>query len=113
MELCELAFFTDDVSASTRFYQELFGVEPVHSDESVAIFDVEGVEVLIHETYEPGEGDLPAADHAGFAVEDLDESVEELVGAGFDLFREPEEYDWGYSAYLQDPDGRTVELTER
>lgn len=113
MELSQLTFFTDDVAGTARFYRHLFDVEPVVSEEAIVIFDTNGVDVLIHETYEPDEDDLPPTDHAAFAVDDLDECFSDLVDSGLEPFRAPAEYDWGRSAYLRDPDGRIVELAER
>ena len=35
-----------------------------------------------------------------------------LRATGVDLLVEPRDYPWGRSAYLRDPDGRLVELSE-
>jgi catechol 2,3-dioxygenase-like lactoylglutathione lyase family enzyme len=113
MELSQVTFFTEDVSGTARFYEHLFDAEPSLSEESIAIFDLGGVEVIIHETYEAGGDGIPPEDYAAFAVENLDERFSELLDDGFEPFREPADYDWGRSAYLRDPDGRLVELSEK
>ncbi|WP_158055338.1 VOC family protein [Halorussus halophilus] len=112
MELREVAIFTDDVPETKAFYERFVG-DPVFEKESMALFDVEGVEVLIHETYEPEAGDLPCEDHYAFAVENVDDAFSRLSNSGKDLevYREPADYDWGRSAYFRDPDGRLVEIT--
>ena len=110
MELAELAVFTDDVPATASFYEHLLGTEPVARDDGIAIFDVDGVTLLVHENYDADDGDLPAEDHVSFEVEDVDGTFEKLVESGLTPFREPADHDWGRSAYLEDPDGRIVEL---
>ena len=117
MELTEVAIFTADVASTTGFYERLFG-KPEYADESMATFDVNGVDVLIHETDEGNEANevadehasLPTRDHVAFAVEDVDETYETLTDAGLTVFREPTTYEWGRSAYFTDPDGRIVEI---
>ena len=110
MELREVAIFTDDVQTTAKFYERVAG-EPVVQEESMALFDVEGVDVLVHETYEPTEDDLPCEDHYTFAVEDVDEAFARLSEKNLDVYREPADYDWGRSAYFSHPDGRLVEIT--
>ena len=111
MELVGVALFVDDVPALAAFYRTLFDADPSSSDESVAVFHVGRVEVLLHETDESEPGGLPAEDHFAFAVDDVDERFAELVDAGREPFREPADYDWGRSAYFRAPDGQLVELT--
>ena len=112
MELCEMAVFTENVAATSTFYEQLFG-NPEFANDSMALFDVNGIEVLIHERYDEEAGELPPEDHFAFAVENLEQSFAQLSKKGLSVFREPAEYEWGRSAYLEDPDGRLVELTEQ
>ena len=113
MELVQLTFFTDDVPSTTRFYERLYGFGPVHTDTSIAIFDLDGVDVMIHETYDSGPDRLPPEDHAEYAVDDVDERFATLVDDGIEPFRKPADYERGRAAYLRDPVGRIVELVER
>jgi predicted enzyme related to lactoylglutathione lyase len=110
MELREVAIFTDDVRTTAKFYERVVG-EPEVAEESMALFDVEGVDVLVHETYDPAPGDLPCEDHYTFAVADVDEEFARLSETNLAVHREPADYDWGRSAYLRHPDGRIVEIT--
>ena len=112
MELREVAIFTDDVATTVKCYERVVG-DPVFEKESMALFDVEGVEVLVHETYEPEEGALPCEDHYTFAVENVDDAFAELAEQDLAVYREPADYDWGRSAYFRHADGRLVELTGR
>ena len=110
MELREVAIFTDEVQTTAKFYERAVG-EPEFADESKALFDVRGVDVLVHETYDPGPDDLPCEDHYTFAVEDVDEAFARLAEKNLSVYREPDDYDWGRSAYFRAPDGRIVEIT--
>lgn len=110
MELAERTLFTDDVAAMTAFYRTLLGREPIVKDDVIAIFEEGQTTVLVHETYDPEEGELPPDDHVAYTVEDVDATFEELTDTGLAVFAEPDEYDWGRSGYLTDPDGRIVEL---
>ncbi len=47
----------------------------------------------------------------GFAVEDVDTTVERLRHQGATIRSEPKRTEWGYRAVVADPDGRAVELT--
>lgn len=110
MELREVAIFTDDVQTTAKLYARAVG-EPVVAEESKVLFDVEGVDLLVHETYDPAEGDLPCEDHYTFTVEDVDEAFARLAEENLSVHREPADYDWGRSAYFRAPDGRIMEIT--
>lgn len=111
MKLSELAIFTDDVEDVAEFYERLLGEEPTHSGPGCVLFSHGDAEVLVHETYEPGEGDLPCENHVAFAVDDLDAACKTLQARGLELEVPPRDFDWGRSAYLRDPAGNLVELS--
>lgn len=110
MQLAELAIFTDDVATNAAFYERLLGTIPDYRDEGIAIFDVGGVLVLIHETCLPGPNDPPCENHVAFSVADVDQAVADLQAKGLVVEVPPRNYDWGRSAYLRDPDGRLIEV---
>lgn len=112
MQLAEFTRFIDDVDATVAFYRTLTGTEPVSEWPGGAVFDLGGATLLVHETYDPDPDWLPPEDHVAFAVDDLDAAAERLVDVGLELEREPADYDWGRSAYLRDPEGNLVELTD-
>lgn len=112
MELVELAYFTEDVSEMTAFYRRLLGVEPGASSAGMAIFMVGGTKIFIHQKYIPATGDLPPVNHVAFKVGNVDEVCAELVKAGLAIDVPPADYYWGRSAYLRDPDGQLIELTQ-
>jgi catechol 2,3-dioxygenase-like lactoylglutathione lyase family enzyme len=112
MRLSELAIFTDDVDAAVAFYERLLGVPPVHRGDGIGIFRTGGVQVLIHKKSPPSPDSPPFEDHVAFHVPDVDQAVADLQARGLVLEVPPRRYDWGYSAYLRDPDGHLLELHE-
>ncbi|HLO17144.1 MAG TPA: VOC family protein [Anaerolineales bacterium] len=112
MKLAEIAFFTDHVSPMTDFYGRLLGSEPVARSETMAIFFTNETKLFIHYKYAPKEGELPPEDHHAFIVEDVDMICEQLIAQGLTLEIPPREFYWGRSAYLRDPDGHQIEITQ-
>lgn len=112
MKLSELAYFTDDVPAMVSYYRTLLGAEPVAESEGMAIFEAGPVKVLIHKTYTPEEGGLAPRDHAAYAVDDVDATCNDLASKGLTIDVAPRDFDWGRAAYLTDPDGHLIELTQ-
>jgi catechol 2,3-dioxygenase-like lactoylglutathione lyase family enzyme len=111
-DLVEVALFTDDVTAATRFYGRLLGGEPETEWPGGAIFAVGTAKLLVHERVAAVEGGPPNEDHFALAAADLDGACAELRAHGFVFMAEPRDYPWGRSAYLRDPDGRLVELSQ-
>jgi catechol 2,3-dioxygenase-like lactoylglutathione lyase family enzyme len=112
MKLAEIAFFTDNVERITNFYSCLLGVEPVASSETIAIFFTGETKIFLHYKYSPKDGELPPENHHAFKVENLDTVCKELTEQGLMLEIPPQDFYWGRSAYLRDPDGHQIELTE-
>jgi len=110
--LVEVAVFTDDVESATRFYGRLLGAAPASEWPGGAVFAVGDAKVLVHARGPGVEGGPPNEDHVAFSVPDLDAACEALRAQGLALLVEPRDYHWGRSAYLRDPDGRLVELTQ-
>jgi catechol 2,3-dioxygenase-like lactoylglutathione lyase family enzyme len=109
--IAELAYFTPDVAAMAAFYERLLGTAPVARSDDMAIFMAGGTKVFIHKTYAPGDGDLPPENHVSLAVPDVDAACQALASAGVSVERPPQNYYWGRSAYLRDPEGRLIELS--
>jgi catechol 2,3-dioxygenase-like lactoylglutathione lyase family enzyme len=112
MRLAELATFTDDVEGMTAFYRVLLEAEPVAASADMAIFLSGDTRIFIHRAYIPQPGDLPPENHIAFAVPDVDAVCARLAAAGFVVEAPPAAYDWGRSAYLRDPSGRLIELSQ-
>jgi catechol 2,3-dioxygenase-like lactoylglutathione lyase family enzyme len=111
--LTEVACFTDDVEAMAAFYRAVLGAEPLARSVGMAIFQVGDAQLLIHRNYVPEEGQLPPESHIAFAVVDLDVVCDALQAQGLTLEVAPRRFYWGRSAYLRDPDGHLVELSEQ
>ena len=70
------------------------------------------VKLLVHERGGAPEGGPPNEDHFALGVADLDSVSTALAQAGLAFLVEPRDFPWGRSAYLRDPDGRLVELSQ-
>ena len=117
--LVELALFTQDVPALAAFYEQLLGGAPAFQSEQMALFQLDGLHILIHHqepadpAYEVDADGPPNEDHFAIGVKELDgvwvgSGLKDAPGA-----LDPATYPWGRSAYLRDPDGRLVEMQER
>lgn len=108
----EVALFTDDVDGVATFYRRLLGVDPVAEWPGGALFALGEDKLLVHARVGEQPGGPPNEDHFAVTVEDLDAASGAAGQAGLVLLVEPREYPWGRSAYLRDPDGRLVELSQ-
>ncbi|CAN5203314.1 N/A [soil metagenome] len=108
----EVALFTDDVESAKRFYARLLATAPEVDWPGGAIFAAGESKVLVHERAGALDEGPPNEDHFAVAVADLDAAWEELRAHGAPALVEPRDYPWGRSAYLRDPDGRLVELSQ-
>jgi predicted enzyme related to lactoylglutathione lyase len=111
-ELVEIALFTDDVEAVKAFYGRLFGTAPEVEWPGGAIFAAGKAKLLVHERGEGPEGGPPNEDHFALGVADVDAAAAELEADDLTFLVAPRDFPWGRSAYLRDPDGRLVELSQ-
>ena len=108
----EIALFTERRRATAAFYRDLVGAPPVAEWPGGALFAVGSSKLLVHERAAAMDDGPPNEDHFAISVDDLDEACAELVARGSAFLVEPRDYPWGRSAYLRDPDGRLVELSQ-
>ena len=111
-EPVEIALFTDDVESARGFYARLVGSEPEAEWPGGAIFAAGAVKILVHERAGAPEDGPPNEDHFALGVDDLERACAELREQGVAFLVEPRDYPWGRSAYLRDPDGRLLELSQ-
>jgi catechol 2,3-dioxygenase-like lactoylglutathione lyase family enzyme len=83
MQLTELTRFVDDVEAATDFYHTFTGSEPASSWPGGAVFELDGVTVLLHEPVEHDQA--PGEDHPAFAVDDVEAACERLADEGLEV----------------------------
>ena len=100
------------MEALKQFYGQLLDTAPEAEWPGGAVFSAAGVKVLVHERAAAMEGGPPNEDHVALGVAGLDAACATLEANGFTLLLERLDYPWGRSAYLRDPDGRLVELSE-
>ena len=120
----ETALYVDDLARARRFYEELFGLEPVFADERLCAFEIAAASVLLlfprGKTLEtvvmPG-GTIPPHDghgplHVAFAIgaEDLADWERRLDSQGIAIEGRTVWPRGGTSLYLRDTDGHLLEL---
>ena len=116
--LVELALFTEDVPSLVTFYEELLGGSAAHQSEQMALFQLDGLHILIHHRepadpdYDVGTEGPPNEDHFAIGVKALDRAWDGSDLSDNPAAIPPAAYPWGRSAYLRDPDGRLVEMQE-
>jgi lactoylglutathione lyase len=115
VSLTLLVLKTCQVEPLRRFYQTLgvelaeerHGTGPVH-------FAGRAGDVVIEVYPLPDDGSpVDSSTRLGFAVENLAEIVQALEGIGTKIVTSSRETAWGLQAVVRDPDGRSVELTQR
>lgn len=111
--IAEVARFTSRPRELANFYAAILD-RPVPEAADVFNFEVDGVNLFIHPTDDalPEPGWPRGVDHIAFEVEDLDKECERLRREGYEV-EGPRDFPWGRSAYINDPDGRLVELHGR
>lgn len=113
MRLAEIAFFPDQVPQMCDFYRNLPDVESVASSDKMTIFFLNDTKIFIHYRYLTQDGVLPPEDHHAFLVDNVDLACRRMVEEGLTVEIPPQGFYWGRSAYLRDPDGRQIEITQK
>jgi lactoylglutathione lyase len=110
-----LVLKTRQVEHLRRFYQTLgialaqeqHGKGPIH-------FAGRAGDVLIEVYPLPDDGSpVDSSTRLGFGVENVVEVIQTLEAIGTKVVTPPRETAWGLQAVVRDPDGRSVELTQR
>jgi catechol 2,3-dioxygenase-like lactoylglutathione lyase family enzyme len=115
-----ITLFVDDPRRSQSFYEEVFGVSPIHEDDDATAFKFENMIVNLLKT--PAARELidpaPVADESAGArfqltiwVDDTDAVCSELGTRGVELLNGPIDRPWGVrTASFTDPDGHIWEV---
>jgi catechol 2,3-dioxygenase-like lactoylglutathione lyase family enzyme len=118
-----LTMFVEDPKRSKSFYQDVFGVSPIHEDENAVAFRFENLIVNLlelpaaHELIEPAAVASPEAGsrfQLTVWVDDTDAVCEELTARGVKLLNGPMNREWGMrTASFSDPDGHIWEIAAK
>ncbi len=121
-EIIEIALFTQKVAEHTDFYRRLLGRSPDVDVDGMTEFHFGGVTLRIHVSErsrragrgssDSKAGEPPDEDHIAFGVEDLDAAAGAAVERGVVFEVGPADFEWGRSAYVRDPGGRLIELSQ-
>lgn len=104
-------FRAEDPEALARWYRDHLGIDPVPSDETSRPW-VAGAGPLVFAPF-AADTDYFAADKSfmlNFRVANLAAMIEQLQGAGIDIYNRQEMEGVGQFAHLRDPEGTPIEL---
>lgn len=116
--LRHLALRVRDVTASKRFYCEIFGMTAVWEPDDATAYLSSGPDNLaLHERRETAPANdaaLDRLDHLGFLVAspaDVYSAAEAVRARGEKILQEPRQHrDGSHSFYMADPDGNVVQV---
>jgi catechol 2,3-dioxygenase-like lactoylglutathione lyase family enzyme len=122
--ILETAIHTDDMTRARVFYEDVLGLELIHSDNRLSAYAVAGRDVLLvfrkgttGQTVTLPSGTIPghAGDgslHVAFAIgkNELDRWETHLASRGVAIEGRNEWSRGGRSIYFRDPDGHLLEL---
>ena len=115
-----ITLFVEDLDATKRFYQDVFGLPIHYEDDASAVFNFgntlinllkveEGSELI--EPAEVGSPDAGARLQFTITVDDVDATCEELRRRGVELLNGPIDRPWGIrTAAFRDPAGNIWEV---
>ncbi len=118
--IAAITLFAEELSATKRFYQEVFGLEVVFEDAQSAVFrfgetlvnllDVAAAPELI-EPARVATADTGSRVQFTLEVDDVDATCAELARRGVDLLNGPLDRPWGVrTASFRDPAGHIWEI---
>jgi lactoylglutathione lyase len=99
-----------------RLFYEALGIELAEEQHGKGPIHFAGRagDVVIEVYPFPDDGTpVDSSTRLGFAVENLADVVQALQGIGSKIVTAPQETALGFQAVVRDPDGRSVELTQR
>lgn len=118
-----ITMFVEDTQRSRSFYEQVFGLSPIHEDENAVAFRFENMVVNLlkrpaaHELVGPATVAGPDAGsrfQLTIGVDDTDAVCEELAARGVDLLNGPMDREWGLrTAAFADPDGHIWEVAAK
>ena len=112
-----IGLFVKDLAASVEFYQDLFGFPVVmqfsSSGAEIAVIDIGGGKIELIQRPEPQRSSPIATwGHVALHVPDFDNKLKKIDSLGLEK-RMVTTGDGSRLCFFADPDGHTLELTER
>ena len=117
-----ITLFVEDVAATKRFYQEVFGLPVTFEDDDSVVFDFGNTIINLlkstaaRELIEPAEvgaGEVGSRLQLTLNVTDVDAQCAELARRGVEMLNGPLDRPWGVrTASFRDPGGHIWEIAQ-
>ena len=121
-EIAAMTLFVEDLEATKRFYQEVFGLPVHYEDDDSAVFEFGGTLINLLKTsaavqlIEPAgvaSAEAGARIQLTIQVDDVDAVCTELISRGVELLNGPMDRPWGIrTASFRDPAGHIWEIAK-
>ena len=101
-----------DTARAMRFYNDLLGIKQIQSqvpNENITWLQLDNG-VMVHLIETPDAPAKPGNIHHAFQVDDFEGTKRTLRENGYEILREGIRYDGQAYAFIQDPDGNSVEF---
>ena len=106
-----VAIFTRDIAKAAAFYEKTLGLTAFDIEGSMAMFKRPGegyVSIFDPTQYGPADGEQPA--ELWFTTDDPDAAHAELKRSGADVVSEPQDFPYGRSFMVRDPQGYRISI---
>lgn len=103
--------YTPEPERLRRFYEAALGVQPADHGDWLPFELPGGGTFALHRAGDHPEHD-PGRVHLSFAVDDIEAVVARFQAAGARVLRDMADEAFGKRAYVEDPDGRQIQLVQ-
>jgi predicted enzyme related to lactoylglutathione lyase len=104
--------FVKDPIASSKFYEQLFGLKPIEQSPTFALFSLKNVMLGLwsHKTAEPKVTASAGATEIAFSEDNVDVLYNQWKNMDIPMAQPPTEMDFGRTFVALDPDGHRIRI---
>jgi len=107
--------FVENPQKSAQFYQQIFGLKPIETSPTFAMFALKnGVMLGLWSKYtaEPQVTAPSGAQEICFPTDNIDKAYEDLTALQVTVRQKPTNMDFGNTFVFEDPDGHRIRIME-